>query len=233
MRTRASARCGRAAATLAASALGVLAIACESPSEPAPVAPSAAAAQPPRGTERAPSLRRGEAEAVFAGGCFWCMEAPFESIPGVSAAVSGYTGGRVDAPRYEDVSAGRTGHVEAVRVVYDPSRVGYAQLLEVFLHNVDPTQDDGQFCDRGEQYRSAIFVRTQEERRLATEALERARATLGRPVVTTVRDASTFWVAEAYHQDFYRTNPSRYASYRRGCGRDARLRTLWGDAAGH
>ncbi|MBZ0116000.1 MAG: peptide-methionine (S)-S-oxide reductase MsrA [Sandaracinaceae bacterium] len=176
----------------------------------------------------------GQAAAVFAGGCFWCMEPAFESLPGVLSVTSGYTGGRVPGPAYDDVSTGRTGHVEAVRVVYDPSRVDYARLLDVFWHNVDPTQDDGQFCDRGEQYRSAVFVASAEERRLAEASKARMEQHLGRRIVTTIRDAATFWIAEAYHQDYYRTHAEHYQRYRRGCGRDARLRAIWGaGAAGH
>lgn len=185
------------------------------------------------GTQPADPPRSGLAVAVFAGGCFWCMEHPFERLDGVGEAVSGYAGGRERAPTYAQVSAGRTGHLEAVRVVYDPERVSYEQLLEVFWHNVDPTQDDGQFCDRGAHYRSAIFVSSPEERRLAEESKRRVAARLGRRVVTEIRNAGAFWVAEAYHQDYYRTNAARYQSYRQGCGRDAHLRELWGEDAGH
>ncbi|MBX3245879.1 MAG: peptide-methionine (S)-S-oxide reductase MsrA [Myxococcales bacterium] len=194
---------------------------------------SVAAEGTPRPGERADPPRAGLAVAVFAGGCFWCMEHPFERLDGVGEVLSGYTGGRERAPTYEQVSSGRTSHLEAVRVVYDPERVSYERLLEVFWHNVDPTQDDGQFCDRGAQYRTAIFVATPEERRLAEESKRRVAARLGRRVATEIRAAGDFWVAEAYHQDFYRTNPVRYQSYRSGCGRDARLRELWGDDAGH
>ncbi len=199
--------------------------ACSSP--PAPTASSAP------GTQRAEPVGPDLAEAIFAGGCFWCMEAPFESIDGVLGAVSGYTGGRVDAPTYEQVSSGETGHAESVRVLYDPSRVDYERLLEVYWHNVDPTQSSGQFCDHGEQYRTAIFVVNEEQRRLAEASRERIREELGRPVVTEIVDAGPFWVAEDYHQDYYRTNPVRYRMYRTGCGRDARLRELWGEASAH
>lgn len=185
------------------------------------------------GTSRAAAPATGQAEAVFAGGCFWCMEAPFDELEGVVSTTSGYTGGELEAPTYEQVGHGQTRHVEAIRVVYDPARVSYARLLEVFWHNVDPTQDDGQFCDRGRQYRTAIFVATAEERRLATESRDRVARELSAEIVTEIRDASAFWEAEGYHQDFYRRNPLRYSSYRAGCGRDRRLRELWGDAAGH
>ena len=146
---------------------------------------------------------------------------------------SGYTGGRVEGPSYEAVSSGGTGHAESVRIVFDPSRVTYAQLLEVFWHNVDPTQRDGQFCDHGNQYRTGIFVLNAEQRRLAEASKRHAQEELGRPVVTEITDAGAFWIAEDYHQDYYRTHPVRYRTYRTGCGRDARLQALWGAAASH
>jgi peptide-methionine (S)-S-oxide reductase len=186
------------------------------------------------GTVRAAPLARGQAEAIFAGGCFWCMEAPFERLDGVVSVHSGYIGGRTNAPSYEEVSAGSTGHAEAVRIVYDPARVTYEQLLEVFWHNVDPTQADGQFCDHGDQYRTGIFVVNDEQRRLATASLANVRRALApRRVVTGIEDAGPFWVAEDYHQDFHVTHPARYQSYRIGCGRDRRLREVWGEAAAH
>lgn len=185
------------------------------------------------GSPAAPPVPAGRAEAIFAGGCFWCMEAPFEQLRGVDSVTSGYTGGRMRAPTYHQVSAGGTGHAEAVRVIFDPSQITYARLLEVYWRNVDPTQTDGQFCDHGDQYRTAIFVVDAEQRRLATASREQAARTLGRRIVTEIEDATTFWVAEDYHQDFHRTNPTRYRSYRAGCGRDARLRELWGTRAAH
>lgn len=169
--------------------------------------------------------------AILAGGCFWCLEGPLESVPGVGEVFSGYTGGHVDHVTYQQIGRGDTGHVEAVRVVYDPQQVTYAQLLEVFVRNIDPTQDDGQFCDRGTQYRSAIFVSNAEERAAAEAALRAAADRLGRPVVTEIREAGAFWLAEDYHQDFYRTHAAHYQRYRTGCGRDARLEQLWGSAA--
>lgn len=184
-------------------------------------------------TEAAAVPPDGLAVAVFAGGCFWCMEGPLEAIDGVGAVVSGYAGGQVAGPSYREVSSGRTRHIEAVHITYDPSRVDYARLLEVFWHNVDPTQANGQFCDRGSQYRTAIFVANAEERRLAEESKARVAQELGRPVVTEIRQSAPFWIAEDYHQDYYRTHPARYRSYRSGCGRDARLRELWGPGAGH
>jgi peptide methionine sulfoxide reductase msrA/msrB len=173
------------------------------------------------------------ATATFAGGCFWCVETAFEGRRGVRAVISGYTGGRKADPTYEEVSAGGTGHAEAVQVEYDPSRIRYEQLLDIFWHNVDPTQKDGQFCDRGSQYRSAIFVATKEEERAALEskrAIEAAGVLPG-PIVTEIGFASTFYPAEEYHQDFHRKQPAHYQAYRLGCGRDRRLKELWGAAA--
>lgn len=202
----------------------------------ASIAPSPSGAspapEPTGGTEVAAALESGQAEAIFAGGCFWCVETAFEGQDGVVSVVSGYTGGGEAHPTYEQVSSGSTGHLESVRVVYDPSRISYERLLEIFVHNIDPTQADGQFCDHGSQYRSAIFVRADAERRAALDRLARASAELGRSIATEVRDASPFWVAEAYHQDYYRTHPARYSSYRAACGRDDRLRALWGERAG-
>ena len=172
--------------------------------------------------------------ATFAGGCFWCMEPPFEKIPGVASVTSGYTGGQKVNPSYEEVSAGGTGHAESVDIVYDPAKVTYAQLLDVFWHNVDPTQGDGQFCDHGHQYRTAIFYHDAEQKRQAEESKEKVQAKLQRPVVTEIVAASRFYPAEEYHQDFYKKNPVRYYTYRAGCGRDRRLKELWGaEAGGH
>jgi len=170
--------------------------------------------------------------AIVAGGCFWCLEHPFERLDGVGEVVSGYTGGDEVGPSYRDVGYGRTGHVEAVRIVYDPERISYAKLLEVFFRNIDPTQDDGQFCDRGPQYRTAVFVEDAAQRRAAEAAKADAAAKLDDPIVTEIRDAGPFYIAEDYHQDYYRTHPVQYQRYRRGCGRDARLKALWGDEAG-
>lgn len=183
-------------------------------------------------TPRAKALLPGEAEAIFAGGCFWCMETAFEGVKGVLSSVSGYTGGPGEGPTYEQVSGGKSGHYEAVRVLYDPALISYARLLELFLHNVDPTQGDGQFCDRGPQYRSAIFVHEAEQRKLAGTALEAAKQLLKQPLVTEILEQGPFFVAEDYHQDFFRTHSAHYQAYHRGCGRDARLRELWGGASG-
>jgi len=174
----------------------------------------------------------GMAVATFAGGCFWCMEPPFDKLPGVVSTTSGYTGGSKAKPTYEEVSAGGTGHAEAVRVVYDPAKVTYARLLDVFWHNVDPTVKDRQFCDSGTQYRTAIFVHDDAQRRDAEAskaALEKSKP-FKDAIVTPIVAAAEFWPAEGYHQDYYVKNPIRYNYYRTGCGRDRRLAQLWGTA---
>jgi peptide-methionine (S)-S-oxide reductase len=174
-----------------------------------------------------------KAHATFAGGCFWCMEPPFEKIPGVFSVTSGYTGGQKKNPSYEEVSAGVTGHAESVDIVYDPAKVTYAQLLEIFWHNIDPFTADAQFCDHGTQYRSAIFYHDDEERRLAEETKKQVQERFHRTVVTQVVAATQFYPAEEYHQDFYLHNPQRYHSYRAGCGRDRRLQEIWGAPTAH
>ena len=183
----------------------------------------------------ADSASEGTATAIFAGGCFWCMEHPFDELDGVISTTSGYTGGHVANPTYHQVSSGTTGHAEAVQVVYDPAKVGYDKLLEVFWHNVDPLDAGGQFCDRGSQYRTGIFYTTEEQRRLA-EASKKALEDSGRlpaPIVTEIVEAGPFYPAEDYHQDYYKTNPVRYKFYRFTCGRDQRLEEVWGaDNAG-
>jgi methionine-S-sulfoxide reductase len=170
------------------------------------------------------------AVATFAGGCFWCMEGPFEKIAGVFSVTSGYTGGQKKNPSYEEVSAGVTGHAESVQVVYDPAKVSYEKLLDVFWHNIDPLTPDAQFCDHGSQYRSAIFFHDDAQRR-AAEASKQALEASGRfkqKIVTQIVAAATFYPAEEYHQDFYKKSPVRYTTYRAGCGRDRRLQELWG-----
>jgi peptide-methionine (S)-S-oxide reductase len=170
------------------------------------------------------------AKAYFAGGCFWCMEEAFEKVDGVIAAVSGYMGGTVQNPSYEEVSSGRTGHAESVEVLYDPSKVTYNQLLEAFWRNVDPITPNAQFCDHGTQYRAAIFYQNDQERRFAEEskqAIEQSKR-FNQPVVTQVVMASQFYTAEEYHQDFYKKNPIRYKFYKYNCGRAQRLDELWG-----
>jgi peptide-methionine (S)-S-oxide reductase len=174
-------------------------------------------------------------KATFAGGCFWCMEHPFDELPGVVSVTSGYTGGQKKNPTYEEVSAGGTGHAESVQVVYDPAKVTYEKLLKVFWHNIDPTAKDRQFCDSGHQYRSAIFYHNEEQQRLALQSkaeLEKNK-TFREPVVTEIVRAAEFYPAEDYHQHYYKKNPIRYKYYRSRCGRDQRLKELWGDAAGH
>lgn len=174
------------------------------------------------------------ASAVFAGGCFWCMEKPFDVLPGVKATTSGYTGGSLPNPAYEQVASGNTQHIEAVRIDYDPSVVAYATLVEVFWRNVDPLDARGQFCDKGHQYTSAIFYGSAAEKETA-DASKRALEESGRlpgPIATRIVPASEFYEAEDYHQDYYEKNPIRYRFYRHGCGRDARLEQLWGDEAG-
>ena len=191
---------------------------------------AAESAQPPV-TAPAPSEH---AVAIFAGGCFWCMEPPFDALPGVLATTSGYTGGSLANPTYEQVSSGGTGHLESVKVEYDPARVSYAQLLDVFWHNVDPTDAGGQFCDRGEQYTTAIFASGEAQVAEATASKEKLAASrmLAKPVVTPVLPAGPFYAAEDYHQDYYLKNPAKYKFYRWSCGRDARLEAVWGKPPG-
>jgi peptide-methionine (S)-S-oxide reductase len=172
------------------------------------------------------------ATATFAGGCFWCMEPPFERLDGVLSTTVGYTGGRTPQPTYEQVSAGGTGHAEAVQIVFDPAKIRYEQLLEVFWRNVDPLTPNAQFCDHGDQYRTAIFTHDDAQRRLAEESKRRLEASrrFAQPIVTQIVPASTFHPAEAYHQKYHRKNPVRYKYYRWNCGRDQRLKALWGTA---
>ena len=212
------------AAAVAAVAAVVLAVACSGP----PAGAAGGAPARPSGTTMPAS---GDLSvAIFAGGCFWCMEPPFEKLPGVASVVSGYAGGQERDPSYEQVSSGRTGHAEAVEVRYDPAVVSYATLLDTFWKSFDPTDAGGQFADRGTQYRSAIFVRDDVERDLA-EASKKALASSGvfaKPIVTPIVDEGPFYEAEAYHQDYHRTNPEHYKSYRRGSGREGFLERTWG-----
>lgn len=171
----------------------------------------------------------GEAVAIFAGGCFWCMEPPFDKLQGVLATTSGYTDGAVENPTYKQVSAGGTGHTEAVEIRYDPSQVSYATLLEVFWRNVDPFAVNRQFCDGGSQYRSGIYFASDAERELAQASADAVAQKFDRPVATEIKPATRFYAAEDYHQDYYLKNPIRYKFYRRGCGRDKRLNEIWGD----
>lgn len=170
------------------------------------------------------------AKATFAGGCFWCVEEAFDKAPGVISTVSGYIGGQTKQPTYEQVSAGRTGHAEAVQVEYDPAKVSYEKLLDVFWRNIDPTQRDGQFCDHGSQYRSAIFYHDEAQRKLAEAskaALVKSKPFKGE-IVTEITKAAEFYPAEDYHQDYHQKNPVRYKFYKTGCGREARLKEVWG-----
>ena len=167
--------------------------------------------------------------ATFAGGCFWCMEAAFAKLTGVISVTSGYTGGHKKDPTYEEVGAGNTGHAEAVQIVYDPSKITYAKLLDVFWHNIDPTVKDRQFCDFGRQYRTAVFYHNEEQLRIAQDskaALEEKKRLNG-AIMTEITEASEFYPAEEYHQQYYKKNPVRYHYYRASCGRDQRLKELW------
>ena len=169
--------------------------------------------------------------ATFAGGCFWCIEADFEKVPGVLKVISGYTGGTKENPTYEEVSSGATGHLEAVQVYYEPSRVTYEELLALFWRHIDPTDPGGQFVDRGSQYRSAIFYHDEEQKRLAEESKEKLNESgkFKRPVVTEIIKFTGFYEAEAYHQDYYKKAPLRYRGYRNGSGRDQFLKRVWGE----
>jgi peptide-methionine (S)-S-oxide reductase len=178
-----------------------------------------------QGTSPAPPTT---ATAIFAGGCFWCVEADFDKVTGVISTTSGYIGGRTANPSYEAVSRGGTGHAEAVEIVYDPAKVSYEKLVDVFWHNVDPLVKDRQFCDHGDQYRSAIFYRGDDQRRVAEASKVAVQARFKQPVQTEIVAAGPFYKAEDYHQDYYLKNPVRYKFYRYNCGRDARLEELWG-----
>lgn len=182
-------------------------------------------------TEKAPS-GTGEIEtALFAGGCFWCMEEAFDKVDGVVETISGYTGGTVPDPTYEQVSAGGTGHVESVQVRYDPAKVSYAELLDTYWHNVDPFDAGGQFCDRGGSYHSVIFVATEKQERLAKKTKQQVADRFKKPVATEIRPAGPFYPAEDYHQDYHDKNPLRYKFYKWNCGRAQRLEKVWGAPA--
>lgn len=182
-----------------------------------------------------PSLAADEsssAEAIFAGGCFWCMEPPYDDQPGVEATISGYIGGELENPTYEDITSGETGHAEVVKINYQPDEISYEQLLEIFWRNIDPFAVDRQFCDVGDQYRSAIFYLDDEQRELAEASKAEMEERFGREIATQIVSADTFWEAEEYHQDYYQKNPVRYKFYRFSCGRDDRLEEIWGEEAG-
>lgn len=169
--------------------------------------------------------------AVFAGGCFWCMQPPFDKTPGVISTRVGYTGGRTNHPTYEQVCAGNSGHLEAIQITYNPSKISYSQILDVFWRQIDPTDPDGQFCDKGESYKSAVFYQGEAQKKTALESKDKMEKS-GRfgsgKIVTDIRPASDFWPAEDYHQEYYKKNPIRYKLYRFNCGRDQRLEKLWG-----
>tara|TARA_R110002110_G_scaffold160846_2_gene359325 strand:- start:514 stop:1152 length:639 start_codon:yes stop_codon:yes gene_type:complete len=183
---------------------------------------------PGAGAQKAAS---GTAVATFAGGCFWCIEADFDKVPGVIATVSGYTGGKTENPTYREVSRGDTGHREALQITYDPKKVTYAQLLTVFWHSVDPVDSGGQFCDRGVPYQTAVFVHNDEQRQLAEASKAQAMKDLGKKIFTPVETAATFYRAEEYHQDYHTKKPLRYKYYRWNCGRNQKVEMLWGDKA--
>jgi len=219
----------RSRATLAGLALvaagWVAAYAANDADQPTETAPAAGSSAP-----AAPKL----ATATFAGGCFWCMEPPFDKLEGVVSTTAGYTGGTKTNPTYHEVSDGGTGHAESVQIVYDPAKISYDALLQVYWHNVDPTVKNRQFCDVGDQYRTAIFYHDENQHRAALASKQKLEESgqLGSSVVTEIVPAATFWPAEEYHQDYYEKNPLRYKFYRYNCGRDQRLHELWGDQAG-
>lgn len=189
-----------------------------------------AAAEPSTGANQSAETRT----AIFAGGCFWCVEQAFDQVEGVVKTISGYTGGHVPDPTYEQVGRGGTGHVEAVKVIYNPAKVGYRTLLQNFWHNIDPTDPDGQFCDQGPMYRSVIFVLNDRQRRLAEQSKQALikDPNAPEPITTRILDASEFWRAEDYHQNYYKKNPVRYHYYKWACGREQRLEELWEKQAG-
>jgi len=188
----------------------------------------AAGSGPSRAAQPAPN--HPVAKATFAAGCFWCVEAAFDKVPGVISTTSGYTGGTKKNPTYEEVSAGGTGHAESVEVAYDPAKVSYEKLLDTFWHNVDPLVKDRQFCDAGHQYRSAIFYHDETQKRLAEASRTEVQKRFKQPIQTEIVAAAQFYPAEEYHQDYYKKNPLRYKFYRSGCGRDKRLTELWGSS---
>ncbi len=193
--------------------------------------PTQQSAKPPPKLDNIPT---GMQAALFAGGCFWCMEAPFDKIPGVLSTTSGYTDGFVKDPAYRKVANGETGHTEAVQIVFDPKKVTYEKLLYVFWRNIDPTAKDRQFCDGGTQYRSGVYAYGQEQLTAARGSLDAIKKSgvVKETIYTEIKPATRFYAAETYHQDFYKKNPAHYYRYRTGCGRDARLKLIWGDQAG-
>ena len=181
------------------------------------------------------TVANGYETATFAGGCFWCVESDFDKVPGVVKTISGFTGGHTKNPTYKEVSAGGTGHAESVEIIFDPKQVSYKKLLDVFWHSIDPTTPDREFCDTGNQYRTAIFYHNAEQKRLAEESkveLEKSKP-FKAPIVTQIVQATEFYPAEEYHQNFHQKNPLRYKFYRYTCGRDQRVEELWGKASSH
>lgn len=215
-------------------ALVLTTLACGASSSGDPGDAAEAPATPARDTSYAelPQPEEGQAVATFAGGCFWCMEPPFDHLEGVLATTSGYAGGEMERPSYKQVSSGETRHLEAVQVLYDPERVSYETLLDVFWRNVDPFDAGGQFCDRGYQYTTAIFTHGDQQREAAEASKQEVAERFDKPIATEVRPAGEFYPAEEYHQDFYEKEPLRYKTYRSGCGRDRTLQDIWGDEAG-
>ena len=172
-----------------------------------------------------------KAAAIFAGGCFWCVESDFDKVPGVISTTSGYIGGKAETANYKTITSRPTGHYEAVRIVYDPSKVSYRKLLSIYWRSVDPTDDGGQFCDRGHSYKTAVFVKNDKQRETAVATKKKAEEVLGKKIVTKVLKAGPFYKAEDYHQNYYKRNPVRYKVYRYRCGRDQRIKSLWGSEA--
>ncbi len=170
-------------------------------------------------------------KTIFAGGCFWCVESDFDKVPGVVSTISGYTGGKTKNPTYDQVTYGDTGHYEAVEITYDPAKVGYEALLTAFWHSVDPTDGGGQFCDRGHSYKTAVFVANKKQRAAAEASKNAAQKNVGKPIVTPILAAARFYAAEDYHQDYYKKSPYRYRYYRWGCGRDKKVKQVWGEHA--
>jgi len=177
------------------------------------------------------AAENGRQVAIFAGGCFWCVESDFDKVPGVISTTSGYIGGSSATANYKTVSNGGTGHREAVKIVYDPKKVSYKKLLHVFWRSVDPTDNGGQFCDRGESYKTGIYATSDTQQKIALASKKEAAKSLGKTIVTPVVTAAKFYSAEGYHQNYYKKNPVRYKIYRYGCGRDARIKSLWGSQA--
>jgi len=213
-------------------ALAILIAGCDAPASSAQIPGeevTSEAAAGERGTNPA-GTSGSSALATFAGGCFWCMEPPYDKLPGVISTTSGYTGGHASNPDYQQVTAGGTGHYESVQIVYDPTLITYEKLIDVFWLNVDPLDAGGQFCDRGQSYRTAIFYHDESQRDVALSSKAAVADRLADVIATRIVEATQFYPAEDYHQDYYQKNPLRYAYYRRGCGRDARLNRIWGSA---